>query len=41
MTPRQRALAASSPSLALLLGTLAWNVWDRRNVIGRWLADWT
>lgn len=26
MTPRQKALAASSPALLLLLGTLVWNV---------------
>lgn len=29
MTPRQRALAASSPTLVMLLGCLVWNAVDR------------
>lgn len=39
MTPKQRALAASSPTLVMLLGCLAWNAFDRRWVdrVVRWL----
>lgn len=32
MTPRQKALAASSPTLLLLAVTVAWNLWD-------WIKD--
>lgn len=36
MTPRQRALAASSPTIGLLLVALAWNAWEyRRPLIDR------
>lgn len=30
MTPRQKAIAASSPTLLLLIGSLIWNIIDRR-----------
>lgn len=41
MTPRQAALAASSPTLAMLLVTGVWNLWAYREPIKRWLVDWT
>lgn len=43
MTPRQKALAASSPTLVLLLGTLVWNAVDGHWIdrLTRWLDDRT
>lgn len=41
MTPRQKALAASSPALGVLLLTAAWNLWDKRDEIALWLWDRT
>lgn len=33
MTVREKALAVSSPSLALFVATLGWNLWDRRDTL--------
>jgi len=40
VTPRKRALAASSPSIVLLVGSLLWNLWDHRRDVARKITVW-
>lgn len=36
MTPRQKALAASSPALLVLVGSVVWALWDLRHEVIEW-----
>lgn len=37
LTTREKALAASSPAIGVLIVTLVWNAYDRRADIRAWL----
>lgn len=39
MITRRQALAASSPCIALLVGTALWNAWEYRSELLGWARD--